>query len=147
MTQQGDVLLQQTNDDGEIEVEGGVVTMSPGLETSAYLSLFGGNEQDDSAQDSTLGWWGNLSENEPAKRYVSETQNLLRSIPATSSNLRRIEQAALRDLEWFTAEKVASRVTVEATVPRLNTIRLTVTIEALGDEQQFEFTENWKAAA
>ena len=47
MTQQGDVLLFQTVDDGEINIENGVVEMSGGLETAAYLSLYGGNEDDD----------------------------------------------------------------------------------------------------
>ena len=60
--QQGDVSLFQTNDDGNIEVEGGIVTMGGGLETSAYLSLFGGNEDDDNRTDNPANWWGNIDE-------------------------------------------------------------------------------------
>ena len=45
--QQGDVLLFQTIDDGNVEVINGIITMSGGLDTAAYLSLFGGNEEDD----------------------------------------------------------------------------------------------------
>ena len=47
MNQHGDVLLYHTPDGGEIEMVNGLVTMSGGLETMAYLCLFGGNEEDD----------------------------------------------------------------------------------------------------
>lgn len=143
--QQGDVLLRQINDDGEIEVVNGVTTMSGGLGTAAYLSLFGGNEDDDGRKDSPKTWWGNLLEVDPAKKYVSETQHLLQSIPVISANLRKIEDAAKKDLDWFLASKVASSVTVLATIPGLNKIKIKVDIEARGEESTFEFTENWKA--
>ena len=102
--QQGDVKLFQTDNEGDITVRDGVVEMGGGLETAAYLSLFGGNEDDDGLADNPKTWWGNLDEIDPAKQYRSETQNLLRGIPATSGNLRRIEDAASRDLAWFISE-------------------------------------------
>ncbi len=145
--QQGDVLLFQTDDDGEITVENGLVEMSGGLETAAYLSLFGGNEDDDGRGASPLTWWGNLDEVDPVRQYRSETQNLLQALPATTGNLRRIEDAAGRDLAWFVGERVASSVTVAASIPGINRIKLKVDIEAVGEESSFEFTENWKASA
>jgi len=60
MSQQGDVKLFQTTDDGDIYVVNGIVEMSGGLETSAYLSLFGGNEDDDGSDGSPFSWWANL---------------------------------------------------------------------------------------
>ena len=147
MTQQGDVLLCQTNDDGEIEVVNGVATMSGGLETAAYLSLFGGNEDDNGQLDNVTNWWGNLDETDPAREYHSETQNLLQSIPSTTGNLLRIEQAADRDLAWFIEVKAASSVTVAATMPGLNKVKLTIDIEAIGVQSSFEFVENWSASA
>lgn len=145
--QQGDVSLFQTNDDGNITVDGGIVTMGGGLETSAYLSLFGGNEDDDGSQDNSFAWWANLDEVDPAREYRSETQNLLQALPATSGNLLRIEDAANRDLAWFITEKVASSVNVAAGIPGINKIKLTIDIEAQGEESRFEFVENWKARA
>lgn len=145
--QQGDVKLFQTDDDGDITVENGLVEMSGGLETAAYISLFGGNEDDDGRGDNPLTWWGNLDEIDPVRQYRSETQHLLQAIPATTGNLRRIEDAAARDLAWFLAQGIASAVTVAATIPGVNRIKLTVDIEALGEESSFEFVENWKAAA
>jgi phage gp46-like protein len=145
--QQGDVKLFQTDDEGDITVRDGVVEMGGGLETAAYLSLFGGNEDDDGLADNPKTWWGNLDEIDPAKQYRSETQNLLRGIPATSGNLRRVEDAASRDLAWFVSERVASSVSVSASMPGINRIKITVDIEADGIESRFEFVENWKVSA
>lgn len=144
--QQGDVKLFQTDNDGDIAVRDGVVEMGGGLETAAYLSLFGGNEDDDGLADNPKTWWGNLDEIDPAKQYRSETQNLLRGMPATSGNLRRIEDAASRDLSWFVSERAASSVTVSASMPGVNRIKITVDIEADGIESRFEFVENWRAS-
>lgn len=141
MIQQGDVKLFQTNDDGEISVANGIVEMSGGLETAAYLSLFGGNEDDAGLTDAAKTWWANLDEIDPAFQFRSETQHLLESIPATTGNLRRIEDAANKDLAWFKEVGVASEVTVVASMPGLNRVALTVNI----DQNELEFIENWRA--
>ena len=147
MAQQGDIVLFQTDDGGNITVENGIVDMSGGLETAAYLSLFGGNEDDDGRDDNSSNWWGNLDENDPASQYRSETQHLLQSLPISTGNLSRIEDAVLRDLAWFIEQKVASSVTVEVYIPALNTIKINITIEAQGEESSFEFVEIWKETA
>ena len=138
-----DVYLFQTNDDGEICIENGTVTLTGGLDTAAYLSLFGGNEQDDGSQNSTDGYWGNIIEDDKAFKYVSFTQNILRSIPSVSSNLLRIEEAVLKDLEWMLEKKVASSIEANATIPGVNKVYIKVTILAQGQESEFEYTENW----
>jgi len=146
MAQQGDVLLYQANDGGDITVEAGLVAMSGGLETAAYLSLFGGNEQDDGRKSNVLQWWGNVGE-APERQYRSETQYLLRSIPSIPANLRRLEEAATRDLSWFISTKVATSLDVQASMPGLNKVRLIVSIETDGAAAVVEFIENWKADA
>lgn len=143
-TQEGDVKLFQTIDDGNITIEDGITEMSGGIETATYLALFGGNEQDDGRDDNPNNWWGNVGENEPARQYRSETQYILRSLPATTANLGRLEDAAIRDLQFFLDENIASSVSVVASIPGLNKIKLTIAIEAEGEESNFEFTENWK---
>ena len=147
MSQQGDVLLKQTNDDGEITVENGIVEMTGGFETAAYLSLFGGNEDDDGSENNLKTWWGNIDEIDPALKYVSETQNLLQALVASSANLIRIEDAVKRDLQWFLDKNIASSVDVEVTIPGINKINIVINITAEGKESQFEFTENWRAMA
>jgi len=145
--QQGDVRLFQTNDGGEIQVEGGTVAMDGGLETAVYLSLFGGNEGDDGRPDNLATWWGNVDEELPERQYRSETQNLLRALPATSGNLRRIEDAVNRDLAWLIELNVASLLSAAASVIGLNRVKITINIEAVGLPSRFEFVENWKASA
>jgi len=146
MTQQGDVILFQTDDGGDILIENGIAAMSGGLETSAYLSMFGGNEDDDGRADNSANWWGNIDETETARQYRSETQNLLQGLPATTGNLRRIEDAAKRDLAWMITEGVASEIFVIATMPGINEILITVIVLARGEESEFKFAQNWKAA-
>lgn len=136
-----DVLLYQSNDNGEINAEGGVIQMSSGLETSAYLSLFGGQEQDDGREGNPLNWWGNLSET-PDRQYRSETQYLLRSIAAIPANLRRIEDAARNDLGWMLSTGAASELTVGASMPALNTVRIAINVDG---DTTLEFVENWRA--
>lgn len=147
MQQQGDVVLYQSINDGEIEVEGGIVTMDGGLQTAAYLSLFGGNEQDDGREDNRLAWWGNSIGTDPQEAQVSRVQYLLRSIATTSANLRRIEDAAKDDLAWFVELGVATEVGVVASIPGPERVKLVVSITYQGEEINFEFVENWKASA
>jgi phage gp46-like protein len=145
--QQGDVLLFQTNDGGDVSVSGGLVKMSGGLETAAYLSLFGGNEDDNGQAGNPETWWGNVNEPEPRRQYRSETQYLLRSLAAVPANLRRLEQAAVRDLSWMVAAGVATEVLAAASMPGLNQVRIVATINAGGSPSTIEFFENWKADA
>lgn len=143
--QEGDVLLAQTFDGGDISVVDGIAEMSGGLETAAYLSLFGGNEDDSGRDGDKFTWWGNLDENESERQYRSETQHIVQSLPLITSNLRRVEDAAMRDLNWFLTGSIANLVEVVASVPALNTLQLDVRIEAVGEEFTFNFVENWKA--
>lgn len=142
--QQGDVKLFQTDDNGEINVVDGVTEMDGGLGTAVYLSLFGGNEDDDGSANNSFTYWGNLDEVDEALHQRSETQHLLQSLPATTFNLRRIEDAAKRDLSWFISKKVASSIEVTATIPNLNWVQLDIKIIADGQESEFTFIENWK---
>jgi phage gp46-like protein len=136
-----DVLLRQTNDGGEITVENGLTLMADGLETAAYLSLYGGNLEDAGDNASKpVQWWGNLDETEPESVYRSETQHLMRALAAVPANLRRFEQAALRDLAWFVDTGVALSVDVSARIPALNRVKLDVTIVTLKGELHLSFS-------
>lgn len=142
--QQGDVKLYQILDDGDVVIEDGIAEMNGGLGTAAYLSLFGGNEDDNGRPGNSLSWWGNFLEDNPSGKYTSELQHLTQTLPLITGNLRRIEDAALRDLGWFLSERIASSVIVEASIPDVNRVDITVRIEANGQENIFRFTENWK---
>jgi phage gp46-like protein len=146
MNTDGDVLLFQTINDGDITITDGITQLTGGFDTAFYLSLFGGNFEDDGTQDNPLTWWGNLLENEPEGKYVSRTQNLLRGLPATSGNLRRVEEAARRDLQWFLDTGIATSVIIEASIPEYGKVEIAGSITVQGEEIPFSYTENWKAA-
>jgi phage gp46-like protein len=137
-----DVKLFHRADGGEIEIRAGQPVMSDGLETAVYLSLFGGNERDSGGEDTQhLEWWGNKSERDPARRYRSETQHLIRSLPLVPRNLRRIEDAVHRDLAWL-IPNTASRIVCAVSIPALDTVRIRIDIEIKGQVLTFEFTES-----
>ena len=143
--QQGDVLLFQTNDEGDIAIEGGITQMSGSFETAFYLSLFGGNELDSGLLESPKAYWGNLLENEEQFKYKSRTQYLLRSIPVTSGNLSKINKAAEQDLQWFLDLSISNKLLVSSSLIGLNKIQISISIEASGKEESFNFVENWKS--
>ena len=139
--QQGDVLLLQGLNDGDINVIGGVVEMTDDLQTAILLSMFGGNE-DDNGQEPMFSWWGNLTENETEREYRSETQYLAKTLPATTFNRARIESAALRDLNWLIENQLALSVNVVVTLPGGNIYRISGVVETAIKSTAFELDIN-----
>lgn len=132
-----DVYIFDTYDGGEVTAD---LEIRDGLESSAYLSLFGGNIEDDGLQKSTRTWWGNLGENEEARIYRATTAHLLAVLPPTSSNLRRIEDAAKRDLAWMSDFNLSEKIQATASMPGRNQVHLKVSIEGL---DPLEFRVGW----
>lgn len=143
--QQGDIKLFQTPNNGDIDVVNGVVTMSGGLETMAYLCLFGGNSDDAAGDDTSFSWWGNTIEDRPERTIRSETQYLLGLLPAIPANLVKIEAAVKRDLQVFINQKIASEIQVNVSMPGTKKVQIDISIQAIGELEQFSFTENWQA--
>lgn len=134
-------LYEKDGDGGEIDSVNGQLVMDDGLESAVYLSLFGGNDEDSGSDgDKPKQWWGNVEEPDANKRYRSETQRLLQALPLIPVNLRRIEDAALSDLAWMTDSGLASFVSARASMPALNTVRLTIKAEIQGREFARAFT-------
>lgn len=135
-----DVLLQQTNDGGEITYINGNVETTNGLEVAAYLSLMGGNKFDSGASsDDPFQWWGNFDELEPEKQYRSEFQNLIQGLSNVASNLLRIEEAAGRDLKWMVDTGIAQLVEVSASVPGVNLLEAEILI-VVSESENVRFT-------
>ena len=96
-----DVFLYNTTDGAEIDQD---VALTEGLESAFYLSLFSGP------------FWADTE-----KLYQSETDRLLATLPPTSGNLKRIEDAVKRDLAW-----VGEPLAVSVRMPALNRIEITI---------------------
>ena len=142
--QQGDVSLCQADDGGEINVTDGIVTMSGGLETAFYLSLFGGNIDDDVSNATISQWWGNGLETDNAFRYRSETQYLMSRLFPSSANLLLIEEAANRDVAWAKEKNLVTYIRATATIPEFNKIQIDLEANVVGEETTISFLENWK---
>lgn len=133
-----------TPDGGEIEIRNGRVVLDDGFTTAMYLSMFGGNLADAGVRpDDPAQWWGNYLEAAESRKQRSQTQYLLRSIPATPGNRERIRQANLADLAWMT-ESIASEVDSRVVIPALN--RAGITIAAVIQDSPFTayFERPWK---
>jgi phage gp46-like protein len=138
-----DVLLTQSDDEGEIEFVAGAPTMADGLETAAYLSMFGGNERDSGLTDGeALQWWANVEDPVTTRHQRSQTQHLLATIPATPANLRRIEDAAQADLAWV-VDELAAEIAIEATMPDIDSVAIAIEIAIGNTTYQFNFASSW----
>lgn len=145
MTQsQGSVRLFHQPDGGQIQVDNGIIALDSGLESAVYLSLFGGNEDDDGRVDSMVQWWGNWSETDPALAYRSRTQNIIDSLPATSGNLKRLEDAVSFDLAWMIPD-VASEITASIRLVSSKRVDIAVSVLAIGGREDFKYSVNWEA--
>ena len=144
---EGDVLLFNTKDGGNISIVNGQPEMTGDFRTMIFLCLFGGNLQDDGLAGNTKTWWGNIEEENISRKYISRFQNLIhQAIPLTSGNLRRIELAALADLEVFKTEKIAEEVTAVAAIVGINKLKLEVNVNSpSGENSQTEFLINWQS--
>lgn len=150
-----DVRLFQTDDDGNIEFADAYATttdlkLDTGLETAVYLSWFGGNERDhgllhDDANPEhphASAWWGNIGA--PISRnMVSETAHLLLDLPATSGNLLRVEESALRDVQWMLDEKIITAATVTAALIDVDRIRISALLIVDKEEFAVAFESSW----
>ena len=96
--QLGDVLLCQGTDDGNVNVEGGILEMTQGLETMYYLILCGGNSRDlNTPETARLQWLGN--EDEPIENQLrGRFQSMLDGLPITSGTLSELRAVAIEDL-------------------------------------------------
>lgn len=138
-----DCRLYQTPDGGEVTWVNGQPLTANGLETAAYLSMLGGNAEDSGLTDGEkLQWWANVEEPVAERRMRSQVQALLAGLPATPSNLTRLEDAANADLAWMVKELEAT-IEVEASMPGLNRARLHGAIVIGTTRYPFDFSAPW----
>ncbi len=141
-----DVVLQHTDDGAEITIENGIMAMDDGVATAAYMSLFGGALEDSGlAGDDARQFWGNLISADKSEQLRSETQNLLRSLPATSQNLKRIQDAVGRDLAWM-ADELGAVIDVTTTIPGYNRVAIAGSITIDGRKFPISFSKPWNSS-
>ena len=110
---EGDLLLEDSPDFGEIKIENGLFICDRSFDTSVYISLFGGNKDDNGKVENKKTWWGNTITGTPEnEKMVSRFQNIIFSLPMTSKNILAARNAAFLDLKWIIDEKIANKIDV-----------------------------------
>lgn len=124
----GDVLLYNTDDGGEIDIENGLVISDGGFKTAVLLSLYGGNKNDTGEVDSDDSWWGNRLEGvTEEEKLVSRFASFIRAVPLSSSNIKIAEDKVMEDLKWFVDDGIADSVAVS--INEIGNGRVSVQIE------------------
>jgi phage gp46-like protein len=125
----GDLLLEDTPDGGDIVINNCLFVNDPSFNTAVYLSLFGGNEDDNGKVENKNTWWGNtlpgISKNE---KLVSRFQNIIFTLPMTSKNIQSAENAARLDLQWAIDEGIGDKIIISGQAVTRNKFNLTVNI-------------------
>lgn len=145
---EGDVLLTDTSEGGEITIDNGLVISDRSFTTAVYLSLFGGNIEDGGKVDNDKTWWGNrLEGTKENEKLVSRFQSFIRTMALTSKNIALAEEAALADLDWMKQEGIADEITADITSKDNSRIELTIAVRK--DSKLISkgnWTVNWEAA-
>jgi phage gp46-like protein len=148
-TFEGDLLLEDTPDGGDIRIEDGLFVSDRSFHTSVYLSLFGGNKEDNGKVRNRKTWWGNtlrgVSENQ---KLASRFQALIHGLPMTTKNILDAEEAVRLDLKWMVDDGIADEIIVDGRAVSHSRFQLKVQINAKG-KSIFEHTYAlfWKAGS
>jgi phage gp46-like protein len=146
---EGDLLLTETRDGGDIQIENDLFASDRSFNTAVYLSLFGGNKDDNGKVKNNKTWWGDtfdgITENE---KLVSRFQNILYGSPMTTENIQEAENAALLDLKWIIDEGIADKISALGQASARNRFYLRVELRAHGKSvYENTFSLFWKAGA
>lgn len=144
---EGDVLLSDSNDGGQITVVNGLVMPDRGFATAIYLSLFGGCVEDEGKVDNDSTWWGNrLNGTREDEKMVSRFQAFIRSVPLTSKNLTLATEYVIQDCEWMRDIGICDDIEAYINAINNNQIRIEVVLTKSGTLiEKGNYTANWEA--
>lgn len=130
--QEGDVLLFQTLNGGDISITDGIVKMTEGLETAVYLSLF-----------SPKDWFCNDAAETPVEKLSSQTEEVINNKPQSSKNYQLLVQAVNADLKWLIDNGNANNIDVAVSSDGLNRVSISVTIEQDSSSTNITLPVEW----
>lgn len=118
---------------GQLSAEG-KIKLDAGLETSIFISLFGGNvggvttNNRKPAGVENKDYFGNLYLKEMNKPlFNSKFESFLKENALTSGNLKTLRQHALSDLEWLVSNKAVKSFEIEFEIEAVNRIKIGIT--------------------
>lgn len=125
---QGDVLLFQSLDGGEIKLENNQIVLTEGLETAVYLSLF-----------SPKDWFLNDIAETNNEKLSSETNQIIDTLPNVSKNYTLLEQAIENDLKWITADNLAESISASVSSNQINRVNIVINVDGV----ELTFQQGW----
>lgn len=140
-------MLEDTVDSGDIQIEDRLFIPDRTFGTAVYLSLFGGNKDDNGKVKNNKTWWGNtLPGVAEGEKLVSRFQAVIAGLPMTSKNIQEAENAAHLDLKWIIDEAAADKIIISGSATARNKFSLLAEIKA-GEKRIYEntFSMFWKA--
>jgi phage gp46-like protein len=128
-------------------VEDGLFASDRAFNTAVYLSLFGGNKDDNGKVKNKNEWWGNLlPETAEPEKFVSRFQAVITGLPMTAKNIQEAENAAALDLKWIIEEGIARSVDIDGRAGTGNKFFLNIAARADGKSiYENTFALFWKA--
>jgi phage gp46-like protein len=132
-TFEGDLLLEDTPDGGDIRIENDLFVSDRSFNTAVYISIFGGNKDDNGKVKNDKTWWGNtLGDTVENEKLVSRFQAIIFGLPMTTKNIQEAETAAVLDLNWLIKEGAADKIITAGRATGRNRFALTVQIRSGG---------------
>jgi phage gp46-like protein len=144
---EGDLLLEDTPDGGDIKIENDLFVSDMSFNTAVYLSLFGGNKNDNGKVKNKFTWWGNtLAGISESEKLISRFQSIIFGLPMTTKNIQSAENAASLDLKWVVDEGIGDKRIIFGQAVTRNKFALTVNILSKKESvYKNTFTLLWQA--
>lgn len=121
-----DLMLYETGDGGDLQLNGGNLSITTGVENEPYISMYGGAD-----------WWGN-NLLIPTQPFLATTEKVLREVALNSSGRIRVQQAV--DADLLPLKNSIAGTTITTTVTITNDNRLSIYIDI--DGQSFYYLWN-----
>jgi phage gp46-like protein len=131
---QGDILLFQTNDGGEIKSVNGEPEMDGGMESAVYISIFG--------SDGKAHWMEEYQEENEKTR--SEFINFIEGNQKTLANINRAASLLEKDLDWFKSSGIVDIIDISFEDVNVNRSKVIIEMQKNGETvSDTEFEINW----
>lgn len=145
-----DFALKYSGEFFDLIVDKNDIKKEDGLESAVAVSLFTDKrvrvEELPIHETDRAGWWGDTVADLERDEIGSKLWLLARE-KQTNETLKRAEEYTTEALAWLIEDGVASAVSVEATYPEREALRLEVAIQKPQGRVVFTYNLNWKAQA
>jgi phage gp46-like protein len=117
---------------GQLSAEG-KIKLDAGIETSIFISLFGGNvggfttASRNPAGVENKDYFGNLYLKEIGKPlFNSKFEKYLKENPLTTGNLKKLNELVLGDLEWLVKNKAVKSFEIDFEIESANQLKIEI---------------------